>query len=205
MFKKVLIANFLIIIFTACSFKFGGSIESKSYFVLGGGLENKIKTHNFPKRDISLLINSTLSNRFLNSGRIIYSNSSSKRQSYQYSYWVEPLTKRFSFLLMRYLEKENMFKSVTRRSSSAIGDIQLNTEIVDFYHDTKTPPGKVIIVVYAELLDLTNFRIIANREFKREVEVKTYNIDGAVNSFGLGVNKILGDITSWINKTLDKK
>jgi cholesterol transport system auxiliary component len=197
---RLLVAIVVLLLFSGCALRLGAGVDAKSYFVLNDSCP--VDRESFSEKDLTILVRDTTSSRFLNSQRIIYSNSPVRRQNYQFSYWVEPPAKRFSMLLVRRLEKCGLFENVTKRSSSAAGDLQINTEIIEFYHDTASRPGKARVVVNAELLDLHKFEIVSQKEFEAVVDVKSYDVEGAVEAFSAAVSKVLDDLSDWLDQSL---
>ncbi len=191
-----------LLLFSGCAFNLGGGAETKSYFVFNDkGFDKQVK---YKHKDSTILVRDATSSQFLNSLRIVFSDSPMQRKNYQYSFWVEPPAKRFSVLLIRRLESCGLFTNVSRRSSSAAGDIQINTEILEFYHDTSFEPGEVKVVVHVELLDLNKFSIIAEKNFERVVKVKSFDVEGAVDAFGSAVSKILDELLDWLKLSLEE-
>ena len=196
-------------VLSGCSLSLGEG-DVKSFYVLDDAKGNVDASSDgkhqiFQKLPLSIVIRDTTSGQFLSGQRIVFSSDASSRGYYQYSYWVEPPAKRFSLLLQRRLENCGMFKSVVRRSSSTVGDVQLNTDLIEFYHDIEEEPGSVKISINVELVDLKTFAILGQKEFSLSVPVKSYNIDGAVEGFGVAVSKILDEVTTWSYENLAKK
>ena len=144
-----------------------------------------------------MLVRDAKANRFINSHKIVFSSDPSKRGFYRLAQWVEPPTKQLTSLLIERLEGAKLFLTVSRLASSAIGDIQLNTEIEQFYHDTSSRPGHVRVRVSVELIDLKRRLPIGKKEFARTLKVGEYSVEGAVAGFSDAVSQILGEVIQW--------
>lgn len=144
-----------------------------------------------------LLVRDTQANSFINSRKIIFSRSEATRGYYQFAQWVEPPPRRLTLLLLERLERTEVFSSVSALGTSTLGELQLNTEITEFYHDVSEAPGEVHLRLRVELVDLIDRSIIADNVFKRSVPAATYNVEGAVEGFTRAVNSILNDVVLW--------
>jgi ABC-type uncharacterized transport system auxiliary subunit len=178
-----------------CGPLFGGARADKEFFVLNDdGYTPKALSSLDP---LVLLVRDTKANRFVNSHKIIFAEAPEKRGYYQFAQWVEPPTDRVTLLIVERFERVGVFRSVSRIASSTLGDFQLNTEILEFYHDISRTPGFVRITLSAELVNLVDRKEVVQKKFTCDVPVEVYNAEGAVRAFTIGTNRLLNELVSW--------
>lgn len=183
-----------------CGPLIGAKRADKSFFVLSD--DKKVPEGELRRYSLRLLVRDTKANRFINSHKIIFSEKEYTRGYYQFAHWVEPPPERFTLLLINRLERAEVFGNVSRLASSTLGDLQINTEIVEFYHNIADMPGDVVIRVNAELFDLKDRRSSQKKSFSRSVEVSSYSAAGAVKAFSKGVNEILDEMVVWVGESV---
>jgi cholesterol transport system auxiliary component len=199
-FVSLSVCLFAAIALNACWPLVGVKQADESFFIISD--DSSVHQQTSPTSGFNLLVRETKANAFINSSKIIFSDDPATRKYYQLARWVEPPTARFTLLLIEHLERAKAFASVSRLDSSTLGDLQLNTEITEFYHDTRETPGNVVIRVNAELIDLKKRSTIKEKWFTKTVPVKDFSAAGAVAAFSTGINEILDEMLVWVNETV---
>lgn len=128
----------------------------------------------------------------------VYSREPGTRMHYQFVRWSEPPAKRLTWLLRQRLEAAEVFAVVSPLGGGVRGDYQLNTRLVDFYHDTATPPGVVLLVLEAELLRRTDARLLERRMFVAQQPVSSHDAAGATEAMGRAANRVIDELTLWL-------
>lgn len=185
---------------SGCGPLLGAQRADQSFFVLID--DGKVSEQTFNRYPLHLLIRDTKANSFINSHKIIFSEETSTRGYYQFARWVEPPPDRFTLLLIDRLERAEIFNTVSRLASSSLGDIQLNTEITEFYHNIDSMPGEVVIRVNAEVLNLGNRKKVLKKNFSKKIEVESYSASGAVDAFSIAVNQLLDEMLTWVSEAV---
>lgn len=194
--REILAAIFLGMLLSGCSFQLGGSATAKSFYTLGR-IDPASVAH-FERRPQRLLIRDPLASGFINSQKILFSRDPLERGQYQFASWVDTPPKLFGDLLERALDLSGLFLTIARQSSVTKADLQLNTDIEEFYHDTSDEPGVARIEIAAELVDFRERVIIASKRFTKAVPVKDYDARGAAEAFSKGIREILAEMTEWL-------
>ena len=197
--KRIVAIIAACVLTVSCSPFFGAKRGDESFYVLADN--GKMTAEPLPQHNTRLLVADAKANAFINSQKIIFSEGRYTRGYYQLARWVESPADRFTLLLIERLNRAKSFSTVSRLGSSGLGDVQLNTEIIDFFHDTEDMPGKTVVRVNAELVDLTRRTSLGTQSFEQQVPVKEYSAEGAVKAFTQAVNKILDDIVVWTAQT----
>jgi cholesterol transport system auxiliary component len=130
--------------------------------------------------------------------RLIFSRTPGTRSQYQYARWSEPTPRRLSWMLRQRLETAGVFKGVAPLGGGIQGDYQLNTRLVDFYHDAATPPGVALVVLEAELVRRETATLQGRRLFAAQVPAATFDAEGAADALGRGANQIMDELAGWL-------
>jgi cholesterol transport system auxiliary component len=148
-----------------------------------------------------LLVREMTGSGYAESHRIVFSRKPNERGSYQFAFWTETPSKQLTDLLIRKLQECEVFAVVARAGSGAVGDMQLNSELVDFYHDLSQGKGVVKVMVRAELIELKTRRVISGTQFTRTEPVLTENVEGAVTAFNRAASQVRGELMSWLGES----
>lgn len=152
----------------------------------------------------SLLVLDTTATGFYDNENLVYSRAPGTRGQYQYARWTERPGKRFSDLLQKRLAAQGGFASVSVAGGQVRGDLVLDTELTEFYHEADASPGSVRVVLRAELIDLKTRKLISRQWFERRVPIGSYDAAGAANGFNQASTGVLDDLVAWLT-ALPKK
>ncbi|NTV94374.1 MAG: hypothetical protein HGA75_03045 [Thiobacillus sp.] len=137
---------------------------------------------------------------FYQDPRMAYSKQPGTRANYEFANWAELPAKRLTWLLRQRIESARVFESVAPMSGGIIGDYQLNTRLIDFYHDAATEPGNVLLLVEAELVRRDRGILLARRVFVAQHPVASYNAEGAAEAMNRAANQVLDEIVAWLGE-----
>ncbi|MDT3706911.1 MAG: ABC-type transport auxiliary lipoprotein family protein [Thiobacillus sp.] len=145
----------------------------------------------------TLLVLDTTAGSFYDTDQIVFSRSAGTRGQYQFARWTERPGKRFAGLMRSRLDRQGAWR-VSDTGGYARGDMLLDTELVEFYHDAVANPGQVRLVLRAELLDLKQRKLLGRREFEQRVAVASYDAKGAAEASNVAVGRVLDDLLAWL-------
>ncbi|MDA8129212.1 MAG: ABC-type transport auxiliary lipoprotein family protein [Betaproteobacteria bacterium] len=145
----------------------------------------------------TLLVRNTTAGGFYDSDQLVFSRSPGTRGQYQFARWAERPGGRFAELLRTRLDRLGRYR-IAPPGGIVRGDLLLDTRLVEFYHDAVQPPGKVRLVVRAELVDLRQHRLVGRRVFEQQVPVTTYDAAGAARASNEAVGRLLDDLGGWL-------
>lgn len=148
-----------------------------------------------------LVVLDTTATSFYDNENLVYSRTPGTRSQYQYARWTERIGKRFSDLLRARLEAQSGFASVTVAGGQVRGDLLLDTELSEFYHEAETSPGGVRVLLRAELIDLKTRKLLSRKWFERRVPVTSYDAAGAALGFNQATSGVLDDLVAWLAAT----
>lgn len=146
----------------------------------------------------TLLVLDTTATSFYDNESLVYSRAPGTRSQYQYARWTERAGKRFSDLLRARLEAQSGFASVTVAGGQVRGDLLLDTELSEFYHEAETSPGSVRVLLRAELIDLKSRKLLSRKWFERRVPISSYDAAGAAQGFNQASSGVLDDLLVWL-------
>lgn len=145
-----------------------------------------------------LLIREMETSDFYQDIRLAYSREPATRGSYQYAYWTESPTRRLTWLLRQRLETGGVFGVVDSAGSGLSGDYQLNTRLIDFFHDASAQPGMALMVLEAELVKRAGGKLAARRVFVTQEPVASYDARGAAEALGRAANRVMDELVVWL-------
>lgn len=198
---------------SACSISLVPEADSKKYFVIerisNSVLESKDTSGEFvdDNKSFPLIfrVRDTQAGQFIDSQRIIFSNDKRTRGYYQYGFWVDPPPRRFSFLLESAFEEAEVFSEILRESSGGTAQYELRSEILEFFHYSAKAPGQARVSLRFELVDLSSRSVIGKKVFVFEEDLKSFDVEGAVDAFSRASNKVIQNSIVWVKEVLSER
>lgn len=145
----------------------------------------------------TLLVLDTTTGSFYDNDQIIFSRSAGTRGQYQFARWTERPGKRFADLMRSRLDRLGSYR-VVAAGGYVRGDLLLDTELVEFYHDASSEPGQVRVALRAELVNLKQRTLLGRSVFEQQVPLTRYDAAGAAEASSLAVSRTLDDLTAWL-------
>jgi cholesterol transport system auxiliary component len=145
----------------------------------------------------TLLVLDTAAGGFYDTDQLIFSRSAGTRGQYQFARWTERPGKRFADLMRARLDRQGAWQ-VSEAGGDVRGDLLLDTELVELYHDAAVRPGQVRLVLRAELVDLRQRRLLGRRVFEQQAPVARYDAAGAAEAANVAVGRALDDLVAWL-------
>ena len=145
----------------------------------------------------TLLVLDTTTGSYYDTDQLVFSRSAGTRGQYQFARWTERPGKRFADLMRARLDYLGTYQ-VTAAGGYVRGDLLLDTELVEFYHDASSKPGQVRLVLRAELVDLKQRTLLGRRVFEQQVPLTSYDAAGTAQASNLAVSRALDDLVAWL-------
>ena len=139
----------------------------------------------------------TTAGSFYDSDQLIYSRSADTRGQYQFARWTERPGKRLADLMRTRIERQGVWQ-VSATGGFTRGDVLLDTELLEFYHDAASRPGQLRLVLRAELVNLKQRALMGRRVFEQQVPLTSYDAAGAAQASSQAVSRVLDDLTVWL-------
>lgn len=179
---------------------FGDQPDSPAptYYVLDDAAppENGQTLHAGPQSPVLLVLDTTASG-FYDSDQLVFSRAAGTRGQYQFARWTERPGKRFADLLRARLDRQGSWR-VASAGGYVRGDLMLDTELVEFYHDATASPGTLRLVLRAELIDLGQRTLVGRHTFEENVPLASFDADGAAQAANQAVARTLDALTAWL-------
>lgn len=144
-----------------------------------------------------LLVLDTATGSFYDTDQLIFSSSAGTRGQYQFARWIDRPGKRFAELMRARLDRQGSW-NVSAAGGYVRGDVLLDTELVEFYHDAVSQPGQVRLVLRAELVDLKQRKLLGRRVFEQQAALASFDAAGAAQASSQAVSRVLDELTAWL-------
>ena len=151
-----------------------------------------------PQRGVLLLRGVTASS-LIDSSKIIFNRTPETRGAYQLTAWSESPTRQLSELLFRTFNCKPGFRAVTKGLEPVSADVSLTTEIVELRHDLSVSPGKALLGVRVELIDLRTRTLLGSTIFEYATPLED---DDAKNA-RTGLSNSVGVFLAWVVRWVD--
>jgi cholesterol transport system auxiliary component len=135
---------------------------------------------------------------FYQDTRLAFSRTPGTRGQYQFAQWSEPVPRRLGWMLRQRLETAGVFRQVAPLGSGVVGDFQLNSRLMDFYHDASQVPGVALATLEAELVRRADGTLVDRRIFVAQVPLAGYDAAAAADALGLGANQVMDEMVAWL-------
>ena len=145
----------------------------------------------------TLLVLDTTTGSFYDTDQLVFSHSAGTRGQYQFARWTERPGKRFADLMRTRLDRQGAW-NISAAGGYVRGDMLLDTELVEFYHDAASEPGQMRLVLRAELVDLKQRALLGRRVFEQQVPLTTYDAAGAAQAANRAVSRALDELSAWL-------
>lgn len=195
--KSALVLAALSLLLTGCvNFGEKTKIPAVVYYVLNDPVS---ATDPAPLRADAqtLLVLDTTTGSFYDTDQLVFSRSAGTRGQYQFARWTERPGKRFADLMRTRLDHQGAW-NVSAAGGYVRGDMLLDTELVEFYHDAASEPGQMRLALRAELVDLKQRALLGRRVFEQQVPLTTYDAAGAAQAANLAVSRALDELSAWL-------
>jgi cholesterol transport system auxiliary component len=150
-----------------------------------------------PAEAPTLLVLDTTTGSFYDTDQLVFSDSPETRGQYQFARWTERPGKRFADLMRARLDRQGGWH-VSAAGGYVRGDVLLDTELVEFYHDASSKPGQVRLELRAELVDLKQRKLLGRRVFEQQVPLTRFDAAGAAQASSLAVSRTLDELAAWL-------
>ena len=134
--------------------------------------------------------------------RLVYSREAGTRKHYAYANWSELPAPRLTWLLRQRLEAADTFAVIAGLGSGIRGDYQLNTRLVDLYHEATEPPGTVLLILEAELLRRSDGELVGRRIFIAQHPAARFDAEAAADAMGRAATQVIDDLIAWLERSV---
>lgn len=148
----------------------------------------------------TLLIRETDAPTFYQSSAMAYSRAPGTRGYYQYARQTELPASRIAQLIRQRLEQAAIFPAVAPLGSGVEGGYQLNSRLLDFYHEAARAPGEVRLVLEVELVRRSDAHLVARTRIETEAAAPSHDARGAAQGANAALTQALDQLTAWLGQ-----
>lgn len=148
----------------------------------------------------TLLVRETDAPNFYQTSAMAYSRVPGTRGHYQYARQTELPAPRIAQLIRQRLEQSALFPAVAPLGSGVEGGYQLNTRLLDFYHDAAQAPGDVKLLLEVELVRRSDAHLLARTRIETRAPAASHDARGAVRGANAALTEALDRLTAWLGK-----
>jgi cholesterol transport system auxiliary component len=146
----------------------------------------------------ALLVMDTQSPGFYEDSALAYSRTPGTRGHYRYARLLDLPAQRATQLMRQRLERMGLFQTVAAPGAGIFGRYQLNTRLLDFYHDASQPPGAVRLVLEVELVSREDARRIAQIRIDTRAPTPSADATGAAKASSQALTQALDQLVAWL-------
>ncbi len=144
-----------------------------------------------------LLVLDTTAGGFYDTDQMAFARSIGTRAYYQFARWTDRPGKRFAELMRARLDRQGSYR-VAAAGGYVNGDLLLDTELVELYHDAASEPGILRLVLRAELIDLRQRSLLGRQVFEQQVPLARFDAAAAAAAADTAAGQALDALAAWL-------
>ena len=129
--------------------------------------------------------------------RIVYLRQPQQLDSYASSVWIDTPARMLAPLVARAARRSGVFRAVLQAPSAAVGDMQLETELIRLQHEFMASPSSVRLSLRAELIATATRRVVATREFDARATAPSDDPQGGVTAAHAALRTVLAELAQF--------
>ncbi|MCO6432011.1 MAG: membrane integrity-associated transporter subunit PqiC [Deltaproteobacteria bacterium] len=200
--RNLVCALFLATALSGCPFRSIRDQPAPALYLLS--YDGELETSTLPKNKKRLMVTETTSSRLINSQKILIKNPDRTISYYKLASWAEPPPTRFTTLLLSQLDKSEAFEDVIRSSGAAQADYVINCEMLELFHETAAPPGKVNAEVRCDLINLASRQLVGSHYFRESRPLDSFDAAAAAEASNSAVSGIVSRVIKWSAATVQR-
>ncbi len=175
-------------------------VESSHIYVLDARVPDKAVQI---KRDLVLAVSMPRARPGFDTPQIAYLRQPHELDYFVSNRWADTPARMLEPLLMQTLEQTRSFRAVVRTPGVVPANIRLDTELVRLQQDFGTQPSKVQITLRAQLIDMTDQRVLAVKLFDETENAASDNAYGGVITANRLLQRVLDQLSDFcINESV---
>lgn len=161
-------------------------------------LEVQIKPANPAKAvPLTLLISAPRAAPGFDTPRMAYVRQPHVLEYFAKNQWADTPAKMLWPLLVRAMEQKPGFSAAAPASGLVIGDLRLDTEIIQIQQEFTSSPSKMHITLRAQLVEQTHYRVLATQTFEAFENADTDNPDGGAAAANRALKQLIAQISAF--------
>jgi cholesterol transport system auxiliary component len=178
-------------------------VESSHIYVLDARAPDKTAQ---TKRDLVLAVSMPRARPGFDTSRIAYLHQPHELEYFVSNRWADTPARMLEPLLVQTLEQTRSFRAIVRTPGAVPANIRLDTELVRLQQDFGTQPSRVQITLRAQLIDVTDQRVLAVKLFDETENAISDNAYGGVITANRLLQRVLNQLSDFcINESVSQQ
>ncbi len=159
-----------------------------------GGVPNGTRTRG------QLAVSTPMASESLNTERIALTRNPTTLDYFAGAAWTDRAPVLLQGLMIDAFEDSDQLTAVGRDSSDINADYRLETVLREFqarYTGSGDSPPTVIVKIDAQLLKVSDRRVVGHMQAEKEVPAAHNSVDSIVEAFDAATSDVIGQIVSW--------
>ena len=115
--------------------------------------------------------------------------------------WLDTPARMLAPLMTQALQRSGAFRAVAPASSSAAGELRLESDLLRLQHDHTRSPSQLRLTLRARLIDTATRRVLGTRDFDISVVAPTEDPRGGAQAANLAVQQLLTGLVQFSANT----
>lgn len=169
----------------------------KSYYLTN---DSKCCEKTFETKPLTVQIIEPMTNKYLNTTSIFYSENKYELHEYKLSKWSDYPTKMIHDILLSHLDNLNLFENVITDTVHAKADYILQGELFDLKQIIEDNSSYVLFKIKFYFIEVNDAKKVKSKTFNYKVKTKTVDAKGAIHALNEASNLMLKDLSIWLSK-----
>ena len=183
-----------------CTQLYAPQVEPSHIYVLDA--QASVKTVQV-KRDLVLAVSMPRARPGFDTSQIAYLHQPHELDYFVVNRWADTPARMLEPLLLQALEQTRSFRAIVRAPGAIPANIRLDTELIRLQQDFGTQPSKVQITLRAQLIDMTDQRVLAVKLFDETENAVSDNAYGGVITANHLLQRVLDQLSDFcINESV---
>lgn len=153
------------------------------------------------KRDLVLAVSMPRARPGFDTFRMAYLRQPHELDYYAVNRWADTPARMLEPLLVQAMEQSGNFRAVVRVPGAVPADIRLDTELIRLQQDFASRPSKVQLTLQAQLIDLTDKRVLAVKQFDETGDAASDDAYGGVITANKLLQRVLQQLSDFASSS----
>jgi cholesterol transport system auxiliary component len=191
------------VLLAGCTGLHAPQVESPHIYLLDA--RAPVKTAQI-KRDLVLAVSMPRARSGFDTSQMAYLRQPHELNYFVVNRWADTPARMLEPLLVQALEQTRSFRAVVQTPGVVPANIRLDTELIRLQQDFGTRPSKVQITLRAELIDVTDKRVLAVKLFDETENAVSDDAYGGVIAANLALQRVLAQLSDFcINESVSQQ
>jgi len=149
------------------------------------------------KRDLVLAVSMPRARPGFDSPQMVYLRQPHELNYFAVNRWADTPARMLDSLIVQTLEQSMSFRAVVHATSMVPANVRLDTELIRLQQDFSTQPSKVQLTLRAQLIDVTDKRVLAVKVFDDTENAASDDAYGGVVAANQMLKRVLNQLADF--------